>query len=63
MVQSPAAAGGELAGEGEAHELVAKVRRIWAHGLGLPDASGSSLGGGSSLPTSDTSQGELVVSE
>lgn len=60
-VQSPPAEGGESAKEGEAHSPGAEAPGVWARGLALPDASGSSLGGGSSLSTSDASQGELVA--
>ena len=60
-VQPPSAAGGERVGEGDAHPPGAEAPRIWARGLAPTDATGSSSGCRSSLPTSDASQGELVV--
>lgn len=59
--QPPAAEGRGLAREGEVPPPVALVQATWARGLALPDASGSSLGAGSSLATSDASRSQLVV--
>lgn len=60
-VQPPSAAGGERVGEGDAHPPGAEAPRIWARGLAPMDATGSSFGCGSSLPTSDASPGELAA--